>query len=78
MRTDDTPIRLTSKYQATVPKHVRAALGLKSGDAVRFKVKGGEVVLEKASPRDTNTLRSLDQLMSEWHSPEDDKLFKDL
>ncbi|MDE3059488.1 MAG: type II toxin-antitoxin system PrlF family antitoxin [Pseudomonadota bacterium] len=81
MHTDNDISRLTSKHQATVPRRIRQVLGLKGGDAVRFRVKGKQVVLEKASRRDKeyrDYLKSLDAMLAEWHSPEDDELFKDL
>lgn len=41
---------VTVKGQTTLPRDVRAALGLKSGDKVRYVVTGGEVRLMKARP----------------------------
>ncbi|MDD2776820.1 MAG: AbrB/MazE/SpoVT family DNA-binding domain-containing protein [Gallionella sp.] len=41
---------LTRKGQVTIPKHIRDAIGLTAGCAVRFDVNGaGEVVIHKAS-----------------------------
>ena len=41
--------RLTSKGQATIPADVRAALGLKPGDSVEFRLNdAGEMVLRRA------------------------------
>lgn len=74
MHTDSDLVRLTSKHQATVPRRVRKLLGLKGGDTVRFCIKGKEVVLEKAAAFDRGYLASLDAVLTEWHSPEDDDL----
>ncbi|MET4130658.1 type II toxin-antitoxin system PrlF family antitoxin [Roseovarius sp. MBR-6] len=41
---------VTIKGQTTLPRDVRAALGLKSGDKVRYVVMNGEVRLLKARP----------------------------
>ena len=41
---------VTVKGQTTLPRDVRAALGLKSGDKVRYVVMNGEVRLMKARP----------------------------
>lgn len=41
---------VTVKGQTTLPRDVRAALGLKSGDKVRYVLMGGEVRLMKARP----------------------------
>lgn len=41
--------RLTSKYQATIPKGIRDTLGLKTGDLVRFRIDAdGHAVIERA------------------------------
>lgn len=40
--------RLTSKYQATIPREIRNALGLKSGDLVSFTLDDqGDAVLRR-------------------------------
>jgi len=39
---------ITSRYQVTVPKDVRDALGLSSDDSLVFRLKDGEVWVEKA------------------------------
>ena len=41
---------LTAKGQTTLPKEVRAALGLKSGDKIRYLVADGEVRVVKPRP----------------------------
>ena len=64
--------RLTSKYQATVPKKVRDALSLQAGDQVAFEISNGEVKLRKAQPIDIDYLASIQSGLSEWRSPEDD------
>ena len=43
----DAAAKLTSKGQATVPKAVREALGLKEGDEVLFHVEGNRAVLAR-------------------------------
>lgn len=70
--------KLTSKYQATIPKSVREKLGLKAGDTVVFKEQGGLIVFAKATKADLDYLRSLESTLSEWASPEDDEAFRDL
>jgi AbrB family looped-hinge helix DNA binding protein len=42
------PSTISSKGQITVPKAVRDALGLKSGDAVEFVVRDGQALLRPA------------------------------
>lgn len=43
----DVPATVTSKGQITLPKSVRDALGLKTGDRVLFRVHKGRAVLAK-------------------------------
>lgn len=44
---------VTSKGQTTVPKAVRQALGIRSGDRIAFRVdKSGKVSLARAEPPD--------------------------
>lgn len=44
----DVPARLTSKGQVTVPKPVREALGLSTGDSVIFRLESGCAILAKS------------------------------
>ena len=43
------PARVTSKGQITVPKVVRDALGIESGDEVVFRVEGHRAVLARTA-----------------------------
>jgi antitoxin PrlF len=43
--------KLTSKAQTTIPQPVRAALGLREGDAIAYVIEPGRVVLMRARPR---------------------------
>jgi len=45
----DAAARVTSKGQITVPKAVRDALGIESGDEVLFRVDGNRAVLAKTA-----------------------------
>jgi antitoxin PrlF len=42
--------KITAKGQTTLPKDVRACLGLRPGDRVRYVILDGEVRLLKARP----------------------------
>lgn len=39
---------LTERFQTTIPKGVRDALGLRSGDRLAYRLEGDQVVLAKA------------------------------
>ena len=71
--------KLTSKYQATVPADVRAALGLKAGDAIEWDIVDGVARVRKARPVDGLYLKGIEaNLADEWLSPEDMEAFRDL
>ena len=40
--------KLTSKAQTTIPQPIRAALHLKSGDAIAYRIEGETVILSRA------------------------------
>lgn len=71
--------KVTSKFQATVPADVRAALGIKAGDSLAWEVRDGMATV-RLLPRD---LKGWDPLAwmsfaGEWLSPEDEAAFRDL
>lgn len=71
--------RLTSKYQATVPKAVRQQLHLESGDQIVYELlQDGTVVVSKSTPLDVDYLAALNTTLSEWNSDEDDSAYQDL
>lgn len=71
--------KLTSKYQATIPKDVRKKLQLKPGDTISFHVsQNGTIVIKKAMPFDKAYAQALNSLLSEWESEEDEQAYEDL
>ena len=71
--------KLTSKYQATIPKKIRDELSLGAKDRVVFEVKGNHtVVIRKLKPLDLDYLKSISSTLSEWDSQEDDEAFRGL
>ena len=71
--------KITSKYQTTIPKKIREALNIKVGDDIVFKlIDGNKVLIQKLSLIDKRYLKSLDSMLSEWNSKEDDEAFNDL
>lgn len=71
--------KLTSKYQATIPKEVRKQLQLKPGDAISFHVgQNGSIIIKKAMPFDKAYAQSLSNVLSEWESEEDEQAYADL
>ncbi len=70
--------KLTSKYQATVPKAVRKMLDLKEGDRIVFEVTKKQVLLRKSTPLDLKFAKALENTLSEWNSPHDEEAYSDL
>lgn len=71
--------KLTTKYQATIPKEIREKLKIDAGDSVVFLVtKDSEVILKKVRPLDKEYIDALNYTLSEWSTPEDDEAFKHL
>lgn len=70
--------RLTSKYQATIPRPVRECLRLGAGDSIAFVVEGGRVYLRRAEPLDREFARALSGTIGEWLSPADEDAYRDL
>lgn len=71
--------KLTSKFQATVPKEVREILSLTSKDQIIYEILDDQTVLvRKASPLDKAYLKGIDQTLEEWNSDDDEKAYKNL
>jgi antitoxin PrlF len=66
--------KLTSKAQTTLPRPVRAALGVAEGDEVAYTIEPGRVILSKAPARTSSDLRSAEDpfgTFTEWDSEAD-------
>ena len=70
--------KLTSKYQATVPKEVREFLGLSAGDGLQWEIEDDHVVVKKLSKLDLEWQRAVEMTLSEWSTPEDEKAYDSL
>lgn len=67
--------KLTSRAQTVIPKAVREKLGLKPGDLVRYRIEGGRVVLERATPEVEDDPFAV---FTEWGGEADDEAFRSL
>lgn len=71
--------KITSKYQATIPKEVRRLLRLHPGDSITFHItKEGIVVIKRTQPLDKEYLRALDTTLNEWQSESDEEAYEHL
>lgn len=65
---------LTSKSQTVIPKEVRARMGLKPGDSVRYIIKDHAVQIEKVVSEGVDPFASF----CEWQSQADARAFDHL
>lgn len=70
--------KLTSKYQATVPKEVREFLGLAAGDGLQWEIENNQIVVKKLSKLDLEWHKAIEMTLQEWNSPEDDEAYGSL
>lgn len=69
--------RITSKGQMTIPKKVREAARLKSGDVVALEVEGDRVLMRKIVG-DDEYLAAVQATLDEWSSSEDEDAWRNL
>ena len=70
--------KITSKAQTTLPKAVRAALGVGPGDSLIYTVTDRGVMVKRAETIDWAYLKSAEAGLGEWHTAEDAAAFDDL
>lgn len=71
--------KVTSKYQATIPKEIRTKLNLQAGDNIAFSEVDGQIIISKVEPTDWNYLQSISGILEpEWLSDEDEQAYADL
>ncbi len=71
--------RLTTKYQATIPKEIRKHLHLETGDEILYELLPDDtVVIRKTTPLDLDYLKALNSTLSEWETDEDEEAYKNL
>ncbi len=66
--------RITAKAQTTIPRAVRAALGLKPGDDVVWEIDGDQAVMTRAGAGPDAFVGNFDSF-TEWASEADCKAF---
>ena len=57
-------MRLTSKGQVTVPKHIREKLGVRPGSSVEFVERNGEILLVKQPVSSDEKHRRADEMLA--------------
>ena len=71
--------KITAKGQTTVPRDIRALLGIEPGDLIAWEVEAdGHVAVRRVRPFDLDYLRSVQGTLGEWESAEDEEAYRDL
>lgn len=70
--------KISSKGQVTIPKKVREALGLRTGDRVGYEIEDQSVRIVRIEPFDAAFHAAVSETLEEWASPEDEEAFGDL
>lgn len=70
--------RIGARGQTTIPKRVRVAADLKTGDTLAFEVQADHLVVRKMPVAQDAYLRGLEHTLDEWNSPEDEEAWRDL
>ncbi len=66
--------KISEKGQTTVPKEIRDALGIHSGDLIQYEVEGNVIKLRKLDAEENIWLKSIETTLEEWHGSDDDDL----
>ena len=70
--------RITAKGQMTIPKRIRDAAHLMSGDVLVLEVGDGRVTMRKLPSGEDRYLKGVQETLQEWNSPEDNDAWRDL
>ena len=72
-------VKITAKGQATIPRALREALGVKPGDTLAWAVdKDGVTRVRRVKAQDGEYLQALQETLTEWSSAEDDAAYANL
>ncbi len=70
--------RITTKGQMTIPKRIREAVGLRTGDVVAFEAEDGRVSFRKIAAGEDTGGDGGHGSLEEWMSPEDEDAWRAL
>ena len=71
-------MKITSKFQTTIPQEIRSKLNLEVGDSIFFEINNGMIILKKMDPENKAYLKALSETVTEWNSQEDEEAYHDL
>jgi len=70
--------RITTKGQMTIPKRIREAAGLETGDVVAFEATAEQVTFRKIAIGEEARPDGAQGSLEEWNSPEDNDAWRAL
>lgn len=70
--------KITSRGQTTIPKRIREAFDLREGDVISFELEGDHLLVQKLLSGRDEYLQGIGGGLSEWDSPEDENVWRDL
>ena len=69
--------KITAKGQTTVPRDIRAVLGIEPGDLIAWEVEdGGRVAVRRVKRLDLEYLQAAQGTLGEWQSAEDEEAYR--
>jgi AbrB family looped-hinge helix DNA binding protein len=63
---------VSAKGQTTIPADIRREAGINPGDTLRFALKKGRIIVEKANQADITWNAGQSAMMTEWDDPDED------
>ncbi|MCC6764968.1 MAG: AbrB/MazE/SpoVT family DNA-binding domain-containing protein [Deltaproteobacteria bacterium] len=71
--------KITAKGQTTIPREVRAALGVAAGDLIAWEVgPDGVATVRGVRPLDIEYLRAVEGTLGEWAGAADEEAYREL
>jgi len=70
--------KISQKGQITIPKEVRKTIHADPGDLIEYEIRDNVVLIRRVEPFDRAFHAALQETLTEWTSPEDEKAFHDL
>lgn len=71
--------KITAKGQTTIPRAIREALHVHSGDMIAWEVsREGVASVRRIESLDVEYLHALEGTLCEWNSAEDEEAYRDL
>jgi len=71
--------RVTSKGQTTIPRRIREAAHIHTGDLLSFRVDNqGRVIVELIDVPADDELAAVEETLGEWSGPEDERAWSHL